>query len=590
MNKPYQLLLMMCLLPSVIFSQEKGTPSLYEQTSEMGTTIITYQQDVKAIRDFYWPYVIDGTYPEIARVYYSPEQRNRLLSVQKEYLKRMEQLEFDAFSVYGKVDYLLLKKEIRSEISELEKAEVNEKTILQYIPFASGIYAVEKERRRGKAMDWPAVAAKLNAIAKEVGALNAISINKTTLNKAQLKNIKDAIYGLKTRLRGVYEFYKGYDPLFDWWLPKPYETLTQALNNYASLFSEKQSEAPAQKDSNYGIKGNPIGQADLTAQLKAEMIPYSPEELLKIAEKEFAFCDQELLKAAAEMGFGKDWKKAQEKVKQSFVAPGKQPELIVQLQDDALDFIKKQNLMNIPELAKETWGMVMMSAERQLVNPFFTGGREISISYPTAGMTDGDKLMSMRGNNPYFSRGTVQHELLPGHHLQYYMNSRYKNYRELFTTPFGIEGWTLYWELLLYDKGFAKSPEERIGMLFWRMHRCARIIFSLNYHLGKWTPGQCVDFLVDRVGHEPANAEGEVRRSFEGGYSPLYQVAYMIGGLQLMALKHELVDSGKMTYTDFHERVMKENLIPIEMVRATLTGQSLKRDFTTQWKFYDFNK
>ena len=33
-------------------------------------------------------------------------------------------------------------------------------------------------------------------------------------------------------------------------------------------------------------------------------------------------------------------------------------------------------------------------------------------------------------------------------------------------------------------------------MLFWRSHRCARIIFSLNFHLGKWTPQQCVDFLV----------------------------------------------------------------------------------------------
>ncbi|RZM24030.1 MAG: DUF885 family protein, partial [Pedobacter sp.] len=243
-----------------------------------------------------------------------------------------------------------------------------------------------------------------------------------------------------------------------------------------------------------------------------------------------------------------------------------------------------------PELAEETWGMVMMSAERQLVNPFFTGGREISISYPTLTMKEEDKLMSMRGNNPYFSRGTVQHELLPGHHLQYFMNSRYKNYRELFTTPFGVEGWTLYWELLLYDKGFAKTPEERIGMLFWRMHRCARIIFSLNYHLGKWSPEQCVDFLVDRVGHEPANAEGEVRRSFEGGYSPLYQIAYMIGGLQLMAMKNELVDKGKMSYNEFHEKVIKENLIPMELVRATLTEQQLQRDFKTQWKFYDFNK
>jgi hypothetical protein len=586
MKKHLYTLLIMCLLPLPIFAQEKMASALYEQTSEMGTTIITYQRDVKAIQDFYSPYIIEGTYPQVERVYYSPEQRERLLAVHKEYLKGLEQLDFDSFSMYGKVDYLLLKKEIGKEIGQLKDAEINDQAILKYIPFATDIYALEKDRRRGKAMDWQTVAAKLKAILKVVEASNASLSKETTLNKKLSATVNEAISGLKTRLRGFYEFYKGYDPLFDWWVPKPYDGLTVALTNYASLFSGKTTKEPDQKDTDYGIKGTPIGQAELIRQLSAEMIPYTPEELVKIAEKEFAFCDQELLKASAEMGFGKDWKKAQEKVKESFVAPGKQPELILQLQKVALDFIREHNLIKIPALAEETWGMVMMSAERQLVNPFFTGGREISVSYPTNTMNEGDKLMSMRGNNPYFSRGTVQHELLPGHHLQYYMNSRYKNYRELFTTPFGIEGWTLYWELLLYDKGFAKSPEERIGMLFWRMHRCARIIFSLNYHLGKWTPGQCVDFLVNRVGHEPANAEGEVRRSFEGGYSPLYQVAYMIGGLQLMALKRELVDSGKMSYNEFHERVMKENLIPMEMVRATLTGQSLKRDFTTQWKFY----
>ncbi|WP_367866083.1 DUF885 family protein [Pedobacter sp. WC2423] len=586
MNKLYKLLLMVCLLPSTIYSQEKAVSRLYEQTSEMGTTIITYQKDIKAIQDFYSPYILEGTYPEVAQVYYSPEQRNRLLLIQNEYLKEMEQMDFDSFSIYGKVDYLLLKKEIKKETGQLEKAGINEKAILKYIAFAPGIYALEKERRRGKAMDWQVVAAKLDAIRKEIASFNAASINKSTLNKENLKNIREAISGLKMRLKGVYEFYKGYDPLFDWWIPKPYESLVQVLDHYNTFFVDQADAVPAQKGVKYGIKGNPIGESELIAQLHAEMIPYTPEELIKIAEKEFAFCDQELLKASAEMGFGKDWKKAQEKVKESFVAPGKQAELIVKLQDDALDFIKKNQLITIPGLAEETWGMVMMSAERQLVNPFFTGGREISISYPTANMNEEDKLMSMRGNNPYFSRGTVQHELLPGHHLQYYMNSRYKNYRELFTTPFGIEGWTLYWELLLYDKGFAKSPEERIGMLFWRMHRCARIIFSLNYHLGKWTPEQCVDFLINRVGHEPANAEGEVRRSFEGGYGPLYQVAYMIGGMQLMALKHELVDSGKMSILEFHDRIMKENLIPIEMVRATLIGQPLKRDFTSEWKFY----
>jgi hypothetical protein len=585
----------MCLLPASSIAQQKTNPLLYEQTSEMGTTIVGYQQDLKAIRDFYSPYHNRGFYPQVSYVYHSPEQRNRLVELNAGYLKKMQQMDFDSFSVYGKVDYLLLKKEIDAELERLEQEKMEEASVAAYLPFAAEIYAMEKERRRGNTIDAAAMAGRINATLKKVQSASAALKKNTKPSKAQTRTLIAAIEGLKSRLAGFFDFYQGYDPAFSWWIPKPYENLDKALDEFAEALSPKAGtelavNGDASKDADYGIKGIPIGEQALLTQLKAEFIPYTPEELVKIAEKEFAFCDRELLKASAEMGFGKDWKKAQEKVKQSYVAPGRQPELIVRLQNDALDFIRKNDLIQIPALAEETWGMVMMSAERQLVNPFFTGGREISISYPTATMKEEDKLMSMRGNNPYFSRGTVQHELLPGHHLQYYMNSRYKNYRELFNTPFGVEGWTLYWELLLYDKGFAKSPEERIGMLFWRMHRCARIIFSLNYHLGKWSPGQCVDFLVNRVGHEPANAEGEVRRSFEGGYSPLYQIAYMIGGLQLMAMKNELVDKGTMSYNDFHERVMKENLIPMELLRATLTEQQLPRDFKTQWKFYDFNK
>jgi uncharacterized protein (DUF885 family) len=137
----------------------------------------------------------------------------------------------------------------------------------------------------------------------------------------------------------------------------------------------------------------------------------------------------------------------------------------------------------------------------------------------------------------------------------------------------------------LWDKGFAKTPEDRIGMLFWRMHRCARIIFSLSYHLEKMTPQQCIDFLVSRVGHEYANAEAEVRRSFTGGYGPLYQIAYMIGGLQLYELKKEVLKEGKMSEKDFHDNVLKENCIPIEMLRAIFLQVDLKEDYKTNWRF-----
>jgi uncharacterized protein (DUF885 family) len=94
-----------------------------------------------------------------------------------------------------------------------------------------------------------------------------------------------------------------------------------------------------------------------------------------------------------------------------------------------------------------------------------------------------------------------------------------------------------------------------------------------------------VQFLVDTVAFERANAEGEVRRSFSGSYPPLYQIGYMIGGLQLRALHKELVDSGRMPDRSFHDAVLQGGPMPIAMVRARLEGQPLTRDGPAPWKF-----
>ena len=82
------------------------------------------------------------------------------------------------------------------------------------------------------------------------------------------------------------------------------------------------------------------------------------------------------------------------------------------------------------------------------------------------------------------------------------------------------------------------------------------------------------------------DALGEVRRSFAGDYGPLYQMAYMMGGLQFYQLHRDFVDSKKMTDLDFHDRILKEGPIPVEMVRAILTNQKLSKDFKSNWRFY----
>ena len=423
-----------------------------------------------------------------------------------------------------------------------------------------------------------------NTSAKQIDSLLPILKEDQSFNKDQVQEAILAVEDIKNSAASVFSFYNDYDPIFTWWVPSTYKALDSSLAKYKIAFEAKlENKRPVDES---GIIGYPAGREELVKQLKYEMIPYTPEELIEIANKEFAWCDKELLKAAEEMGFGKDWKAAQEKVKNAYVEPGLQPEAMLDLYNESVEFLKENDLISVPPLAEETWGMQMMSPERQLVNPFFTGGTNITISYPTSGMTYEQKMMSMRGNNPHFSKATVHHELIAGHNLEGFMNSRYRTYRN-YRTPFWTEGWSLYWELLLWDEGFPSSPEDRIGMLFWHMHRCARIIFSLNYHLGEWTPQECIDFLVDRVGFERANAEGEVRRSFIGSYPPLYQLAYLTGGRQFYALREELVKTGKMTDKEFHDKIMQLNSMPIEMIRAILTDQDLKENFKTSWKFYD---
>lgn len=526
-----------------------------------------------------------GAVQRLWRVEGSWQRRERMTQCMRSWIDELAKVDFDALDQGGRVDWILLAREARQELSALELEEQRWKEMAELVPFVQRIGALAEARRKLEDTDPEKAAAEVDVLAKEIASLRVkVEEKPDRWPKSVGLRASEAVRSLRGDLDEWYRFGKGYDPLFGWWMDQPWKAANDALDGYAKVLREKVAKLGGDDDKT--IVGDPIGREALVRDLAMAFIAYTPEELVQIAEREFAWCEGEMKKASRDMGFGDDWKKALEKVKQDHVAPGAQPALIRDLSNEAVQFLESRDLITIPSFAKESWRMEMMSPERQLVSPFFTGGEVISVSFPTDGMTHEQKLMSMRGNNVHFSRATVHHELIPGHHLQQYMTSRYSTWRRSFGTPFWTEGWALYWETRLWDLGFPKTPEDRVGMLFWRMHRCARIRFSLGFHLGQLTPQQCIDMLVNEVGHERDNAEAEVRRSFNGGYEPLYQCAYMLGALQLRALQKELVQGGKMTERQFHDAVMTSGNMPIEMVRALLAGVALTRDYTPNWRFY----
>jgi uncharacterized protein (DUF885 family) len=617
--------------------RQRGTNGSNKNSAD--TTAVDDSAPPSEMRPILEYYVVDrGSLQRSYPVANSPARRERFRKFYSDALERIQKLNFDGMSQEGKVDYILFRTHLEHELRQLDIEEKQLAEITPLAPFGKTIVDLEETRRRMEPIDSAKVAVTLTALKKQIddtrrlveAGLRGNDPDSIKVKKTVAFRGINAINGLRGNLRNWYTFYNGYDPVFTWWNEEPYKAVDEALAGYASFLSERvvglrsattgqtgQQGGPrpgggqggtgappggggggtqgfqrsgsgvaARPGDTSDIVGDPIGHDALVSELQSEMIPYTPEELIAIANKEFAWCENEMKKASRELGYGDDWKKALEHVKNTYVEPGKQPQLIRDLAVEAIKFVDDHDLVTVPQLARDTWRMEMMTPERQLVSPFFLGGETILVSYPTSTMSHEQKMMSMRGNNPSFSRATVFHELIPGHHLQGFMSARYKPYRGLFSTPFWSEGNALYWELLLWDLKFQQKPEDKIGALFWRMHRCARIIFSLSFHLEKMTPQECIDFLVNRVGHERDNATAEVRRSFDGSYGPLYQIAYLIGGLQQYSLHRDLVDSKKMTNRQFNDALLHENRIPIEMIRAVLTNQKLTRDYKTSWKFY----
>jgi len=575
------------------------TPSKAAPPADMEAVIEEYQADLASVTRFY-------------DLLWSIARFNRMERLQNDWQGRLSAIDFDRLDQHGRVDYLLLRTKLGSELDDqaLERRRLAE--LAELIPFHQEIQALEEARWRLDPIDSEKAASRLALVPDQVKQLRErIDLGKKT-PAAQQKDAeakpadkpgatpkKDAPAALKPSpslalraatalgslrgsLRTWFTYYDGFTPEFSWWVRKPHEAADKALEEYAKYLREEIAGQHGKDED--PLVGDPVGGQALQRLLAGAMIAYSPEEIVAIGQRELAWCEGEMRKAAREMGFAENWKAALAKVKSSFVPPGSQDDLVAQQAREAIRFVKEHDLVTVPPLCEETWRLTMTAPEQQKTMPYAAyGGQEMTVAYASESMKHDDKLMAMRGNNRHFTRIVTAHELIPGHHLERYQSSRYRSYRRLFSTPFFVEGWGLYWELRLWDLGYAKSPEDRAGMLFWRMNRAARIIVSFRFHLGTMSPAEMVDFLVERVGNEKFGATSEVRRYLQ--YAPLYQAAYMLGGLQLRALHKETVGSARMTEKAFHDAVLRGNAMPVEMVRAELLNLPLSRDFTPHWRF-----
>lgn len=502
----------------------------------------------------------------------------------KDWQAKLAKVDFDALDQTGRVDYLLLRSELERSLAQIARHRRQLVQMDELLKFRGAILRLEEARCGGEAADSRTAATKVADVAKQAKEAKeeiekSVKAKKNKVAPVLGLRAAEAVKELRGTLKRWFEFYNGFQPEFSWWVKTPHGAADKALEEYAKFLRE---EIAGQKGKDEDpLVGEAIGAEALAEEIRFEWLPYSAEELIAIGERELAWCEAEMRKAARAMGCGDDWKAALAKVKADFVPPGEQDELVAKIAREAIAFTKKHRFVTVPPLCEETWRLTMMPPEKLKTIPYAAySSQQMMVAYAREDMPQEDKLMVMRGNNRAFTRLVVPHELIPGHHLQIFQATRHDPYRQIFRTPFYVEGWPLYCELRFWELGWARSPQERIGMLFWRMTRAARIIVTLKFHLGQMKPEEMVNFFVGRVGHERLGARSEIRRFI--GHAPLlYQAAYLLGGLQLRALRNET----KLTDQQFHDAVLAISPIPIELLRAELRGLPLARDAQPSWRF-----
>ena len=123
-----------------LFGQSGKSTDTYYQTSDVQPLMQQYEADRGSLTRFY-------------TIINSPERRNRLIVFNKDYLKQLEDLNFEKMKPDSRVDYILLKRQINNELFLLNKEEKEYQQVSKYFPFSDGIYELEKNRRRGASVN-----------------------------------------------------------------------------------------------------------------------------------------------------------------------------------------------------------------------------------------------------------------------------------------------------------------------------------------------------------------------------------------------------------------------------------------------------
>jgi uncharacterized protein (DUF885 family) len=335
-----------------------------------------------------------------------------------------------------------------------------------------------------------------------------------------------------------------------------------------------------------------LGEERYTRLLRErESLDMDAHQLRELGKREYDRLDVEMQELAQSARGTSDWRHVLEEANENH--PRTEEEMRVTYADwtaKSRAFLAQTGLVTLPEgeqclvepspvFQRPVLGVASYVAPAMFANTL-TG--HFFVPFAPDGTPEDEIQKRLAGNSFGGIPTTAVHEAYPGHHWHLTMNKiESRKLRKVYGTPYFTEGWALYAERVMRERGFFTDPIHELYHLEATIFRAARIIVDTSLHLGEMTFEEAVTFMTTKVPLPEPTARAEVGRYC---WWPTQASAYLTGCIEILRIRDRYFkargagsvpakDVDVTIVREFHDRIATSGRMPIGLAeRAVMAG------------------
>ena len=192
----------------------------------------------------------------------SPVLHARQRAFYEGWLRSIDAVDAGGLNARGREDHAALRAQIAAGLAAVAAEERQREAVAPLLPFLRTVQLLQEQRRDRLPIKSMQTAQTINDVMKEVKRLTA-DVEKAGPLPGSMRDVsaadalraaaliapapagdsakvrRGAAGALRTMLQDWFTYFNGYDPLFTWWVHKPYEELNTALDAYSAAITKR---------------------------------------------------------------------------------------------------------------------------------------------------------------------------------------------------------------------------------------------------------------------------------------------------------------------------------------------------------------